>query len=126
MSGQPAPPVSGVDIRTFLIADVRGYTRFTRQHGSEKAARLAQRFAELVGDAVASRAGRVVELRGDEALAVFSSERQAVRAAIELQATLSEETRADPDLPLPVGIGIDAGEVVPVGDGFRGSALNLA
>ena len=32
----------------------------------------------------------------------------------------------DPDLPLSVGIGLDAGEAVPVGDGYRGAALNLA
>ena len=57
--------------RTFLIADVRGYTRFTRERGDAEAARLAERFAELARDAVEARSGRVIELRGDEALAVF-------------------------------------------------------
>src|SRR5690348_5837844 len=112
--------------RTFLFADVRGYTRFTREHGDSEAARLATRFAQLAREAVASRSGRVVELRGDEVMAVFDDELQAVRAALELQATLTEEMASDPSLPLNVGIGIDAGEAVPVGDGFRGSALNLA
>ena len=32
-------------IKTFLIADVRGYTRFTSERGDEAAARLATRFA---------------------------------------------------------------------------------
>jgi hypothetical protein len=32
----------------------------------------------------------------------------------------------DPDLPLRVGIGIDSGEAVPVEQGYRGAALNLA
>ena len=36
------------------------------------------------------------------------------------------ETVADPTLPLAVGIGLDAGEAVPVDDGYRGGALNLA
>ena len=36
------------------------------------------------------------------------------------------ETIADPTLPLAVGIGLDAGEAVRVGDGYRGGALNLA
>jgi class 3 adenylate cyclase len=31
------------EIRTFLIADVRGYTVFTQEHGDEAAARLAPR-----------------------------------------------------------------------------------
>ena len=48
------------------------------------------------------------------------------RAAVELQAGLLQATRSAPDLPLPVGIGLDAGEAVPVESGFRGGALNLA
>jgi hypothetical protein len=37
-----------------------------------------------------------------------------------------EETVADPSFPLPVGIGLDAGEAVPLKAGYRGGALNLA
>ncbi len=73
-----------------------------------------------------ARGGRVVELRGDEALAVFSSARQAVAAAVDLQERLVDETIDDPELPMPVGIGLDAGEAVPLEEGYRGGALNLA
>ncbi|HEX4941532.1 MAG TPA: AAA family ATPase, partial [Actinomycetota bacterium] len=111
---------------TFLIADVRGYTRFTRERGDAAAATLAKKFADLSRDAVEARGGRVLELRGDEALAVFESPAQAVRAALELQATCAEESLSDPDVPLPVGIGIDSGEAVPVEEGYRGRALNMA
>jgi WD40 repeat protein/class 3 adenylate cyclase len=112
--------------RTFLIADVRGYTQFTRERGDAEAARLALRFADLARDAVEARSGRVIELRGDEALAVFESSAQAVLAATELIASCAEEMEADPTLPLGVGVGIDAGEAVPVEGGFRGAALNTA
>jgi class 3 adenylate cyclase len=64
-------------IKTFLIADVRGYTRFTQERGDEAAARLATRFAELAREAIEAAGGTLVELRGDEALAVFDSARQA-------------------------------------------------
>jgi len=113
-------------VLTFLIADVRGYTRFTRERGDAAAAVLAKRFADLARDAVEARGGRVIELRGDEALAVFESAPQAVRAAVEFQATCAEESEADPAFPLPVGIGIASGEAVPVEDGYRGVALNMA
>ena len=112
--------------RTFLIADIRGYTRFTQERGDAAAARLAKRFAELARDSVEARGGRVIELRGDEALAVFVSPDQAVRAAVELQAVCAEDVAADPTLPLRAGVGIDVGEAVPVEDGFRGAALNTA
>jgi WD40 repeat protein len=68
----------------------------------------------------------VIELRGDEALAVFESPSQAIRAAIDLRAACLEEEAADPTLPLHVGIGIDSGDAVPVEEGYRGSALNRA
>ena len=70
---------------------------------------------------VEGREGRLIELRGDEALVVFDSARQALRAAVELQARV-----AAAELTLGVGIGLDAGEAVPVGDGYRGGALNLS
>jgi adenylate cyclase len=116
--------VGGSGIRTFLIADVRGYTRLTRERGDAAAARLTRKLAYLASDAVEARGGGVIELRGDEALAVFDSAAQAVRAAVEFQATCGEEAAAEPDLPLGVGIGIDVGEAVPVGEGYRGAALN--
>lgn len=120
-------PVGGrARIRTFLIADVRGYTLFTQERGDEAAAKLAARFAAISREAVDDHGGSVIELRGDEALAVFDSARQAIRAATLLQQRFLEETEADPTLPLPVGIGLDAGEAVPVERGYRGGALNLA
>src|SRR2546426_8126919 len=98
--------------RAFLIADIRGWTSFTRERGAAAAGRLAKAFADLARDAVEARGGIVFELRGDEAVAVFNEPAQAVRAAVELQATLGEATAEDPTLPLLVGIGVDAGEVV--------------
>ena len=113
-------------IKTFLIADVRGYTTFTQERGDEAAAELTSKFAELARSAITRGGGALIEVRGDEALAVFDSARQAIRVATDLQEQLVAETIADPTLPLAVGIGLDAGEAVRVGDGYRGGALNLA
>src|SRR5207245_5264259 len=77
-------------------------------------------------DGVEGRGGSVIELRGDEALAVFASPRQAIRVAVDLQQHFVDETLDDPSLPLMVGIGLDAGEAVPVEGGYRGGALNMA
>ncbi|HEX6779325.1 MAG TPA: adenylate/guanylate cyclase domain-containing protein, partial [Ktedonobacterales bacterium] len=114
------------DILVFLIADVRGYTRFTLEHGDEAAARLTTRFATLVREAVLIWHGHLIELRGDEALACFSSVRQALQAAVEMQEHFIQATKENLKLPLPVGIGLDAGEAVPVEAGYRGAALNQA
>lgn len=114
------------ELRTFLFADVRGYTRFTQEHGNEAAARLVSTFAAIMRAGARARGGRVIELRGDEALAVFGSARQALRAAVDLQKRFAEESDRNPLLPLRIGMGLDAGEAVQLEDGYRGEALNLA
>jgi class 3 adenylate cyclase len=109
-------------IRTFLIADIRGYTIYTQEQGDEGAAALAARFAADLEPVVTEHGGQLLELRGDEALVVFSSARQAIRAAVALQ----QRFAGPDDQAIPVGIGLDAGEAVPVRGGFRGAALNTA
>ncbi len=122
IGGREVEHETGVaQLRTFLIADVRGYTRYTQQHGDEAAAKLAATFADLVRSTVKEHDGRLIELRGDEALVVFESARNALRAAIAMQAVFERE-----DMARGVGIGLDAGEAVPVGKGYRGGALNMA
>jgi YVTN family beta-propeller protein len=114
------------ELHTFLIADVRGYTRFSDENGDEAASDVVRRFAAIVHDAIPPRGGRVLELRGDEALCVFSSARAALWAAVELQQRFRERIDGEPAFPLGVGIGLDAGEAVPTEGGYRGRALNVA
>ena len=58
---------------------------------------------------------------GDEVVSVFESPRRALRAALAVQAAVAEA-----GFPLGVGVGLDAGEAVEVGDDYRGGALNTA
>lgn len=125
--GAPKQRVLTAAILVFLIADIRGYTRFTQEHGDAAAARLTNRFSELAHAIADQYDGRVVEVRGDEVLAVFASARQGLHAAHMLQARCAEEASTHPDLPLMIGIGLDVGEPIPVEDGgYRGAALNRA
>src|SRR6476659_5716934 len=84
-SSQATPPVAGADIRTFLFADMRGYARFTQEHGDEAASTLAGRFADVVRATVPENEGERLELRRDEASSAFRWARQALRASVELQ-----------------------------------------
>jgi class 3 adenylate cyclase len=114
-------------VHTFLIADIRGYSRFTENFGDEAAAELSRAFADVVREIVETHDGELREMRGDEALAVFASARQAIRAAVELQDQLEDQTDSDVQIPCKVGVGIDSGEAVALEDGsFRGAALNIA
>ena len=77
-------------VRSFLVADIRGYTSYTAAHGDEAAARLVEHFATLVSDGVTAWSGTLVKLRGDEALAAFGSPRSALRAAVDRQTAFAD------------------------------------
>jgi class 3 adenylate cyclase len=124
--GDTHTPGSGADIRTFLFADMRGYTRFTQEHGDDAASVLAGRFADLVRETVPEFEGELLELRGDEVLCVFRSARQALRASAYLQRCLRSGTDNEAAFPIGVGMGLDAGEAVPTQGGYRGASLNRA
>ncbi|MDP9256249.1 MAG: hypothetical protein M3Q31_06825 [Actinomycetota bacterium] len=109
---------------------MRGYTGVTQEHGDEAAAELARAFATTTRAVAVRCEGAVIELRGDEALVVFASARQALRAAVELQEAFAGRSADSTALPLGVGIGVDAGEAVPLEHGLprrssqpRGEAL---
>jgi class 3 adenylate cyclase/tetratricopeptide (TPR) repeat protein len=114
------------DIQVFLITDVRGYSTYTDEHRDEEAAQLALRFAALAAAAIQAHGGQVLEVRGDEVLAVFTSARAALRAAILLQEQVGQASATTPEQPIRCGIGIEAGEAVAVPGGYRGQAINLA
>jgi class 3 adenylate cyclase len=113
-------------VRTFLIADIRGYSRYTEECGDEAAAALSKKFTRIASDVSEEFGSELVEVRGDEALLVFTSARASIRAGVDLQARFREASE-ELEIPLRVGIGIDSGEAVQIEDGsFRGSALNVA
>lgn len=119
-----AAPLS--HLRTFLIADLRESTRFASERGEATAAELVARFEALVREGVAARDGQVIESRGNEVVVAFGLARQALRAALDLQERAARAGATEPHGPLPMGIGLDAGEAVPTEGGYRGGALNLA
>lgn len=105
---------------------MRGYSGFTDREGNEAAARLAARFEVLAREVVTAGGGHVLDIRGDEVAADFASPSRALQTAMELQQRFAAVLREDPSLPLRVGVGVDVGEAVSVGDGYRGGALNRA
>jgi class 3 adenylate cyclase len=119
LSGTPA-------VNTFLFTDISGYTRFTQEQGDEAAARLIVRYVGILRPTVEAGGGRLVGLHGDGALVVFASARRALQTALELQARFAQATQLDATLPLVVGMGLDAGESMPVEGTYLGRSVNLA
>ena len=81
---------------------------------------MADVFVGLGRESVETAGGVVIGVRGDEIVGMFDSPRRAVQAAIDLQ------ERMDAELPLPVGVGLDVGEVEVADGNYVSGALNLA
>jgi adenylate cyclase len=119
-------PAAEPELRTFLFADTHGYTAFTAQQGDTAGVDFQTVYYQITAERIQARAGRVIDLFGDAACGVFVSPRQAIQAAIELQDQFERAIQTERQLPLTLGIGVEAGEAIPSGGRYVGSAVNLA
>ena len=126
VSASGRAPSGGSPTRGFLFADLRDYTRYVESHGAAAAADLLLRYRSIVRDAVARYDGSEIKTEGDSFYVVFA----AVSAAVQCGLAISEAATHPPGdpapSPIPVGIGIHAGETIETPDGFVGSAVNIA
>jgi class 3 adenylate cyclase len=120
MADSDAPPIRG-----FFFADLRGYTEFVERHGDQAASVLLGSYRSLVRAAVADFRGAEIRTEGDGFYVVFPSPSSAIRCGLQILQQAAASTAAAGEA-LPVGIGIHAGETEEGGEGFVGSAANIA
>jgi class 3 adenylate cyclase len=103
----------------FLIADLSGYSALTEAHGDMSAAKIVNRYVDLVrsvlqpGTHLAERTGDEVLIMGTEAMGVL-------RTAIGLRGAVEKE----PYFPV-VHAGMHAGKVLEQDGHYYGTTLNL-
>lgn len=99
---------------TVLISDIRGYTTMLEDMNVAEASNLAMGFLRAVELPIISYNGMIQDVRGDEIVAVFDSEPDAVRAGLAMLRSLREHNRERTALgseELRAGIGINTGAV---------------
>jgi adenylate cyclase len=127
-----------------LFADIRGFTPLAEGLSPEATIYLLNRFFSQMIKAIQKHQGIIVNFLGDAIVAFFDplddplphTVRQAVRCALEMQQAMGKVNSPNGKMavpPLPIGIGLHAGEVV-VGNigsenraqyGIIGSEVNL-
>ena len=112
--------------RGFLFCDLRDYTAFVEAHGDQAAAELLGDYRAIVRDALGATGGGEIRTEGDSFYIVFSSVGAAVRCGLAIVAEAARASAARADRPIRVGVGVHAGESVAEGEGFVGSAVNIA
>ncbi len=115
--------------RVVMLTDMKSFSRMTEEDGSVLTAKAIQRHRDLLLPVVERNGGHGKSTGGDGLVAAFTTPRQAVLAAAEMQRTLSDYNANHPsEREMAVRIGIADGEVVldKGGRPFIGAALNLA
>ena len=123
----PGEPYVETAFRAIVFTDLEGSTALTQRLGDAGAMAVLRRHDAVVREALAAHGGSEVQHTGDGVMASFPSVTGALRAASQIQQSLSS---AAPDgaEPLAVGvrIGIAAGEPVTERDDLFGAAVQLA
>lgn len=110
---------------TALISDIRGYTTMLEDMNVSEASNLAMGFLRAVEVPIVSNNGMIQDVRGDEIVAVFESEADAVRAGLGMLRSLREHSRervAHGSEELQAGIGLNTG---PLGIGLVGGVNRM-
>ncbi len=118
--GDPAPLPSG--FVTLLMTDVEGSTALVQRLG-ERYGKLLDGTRALLTDAVSAAGGLVVDWRADDFFAAFETPRAGLEAAVAIQRSLRERSRAD-DLRVRVRAGIHSGYPTLRGAAYIGLAVH--
>lgn len=111
---------------TILFTDIEGSTEMIERLGDSEAALLVKEHNELVRAQVDAHGGFEVKFRGDGFMLAFTSAAKGLRCAIAIQQEMKVFAQRHPEAPCRVRVGINAGEAVPDGNDFLGTAVNIA
>jgi class 3 adenylate cyclase len=112
---------------TVIFTDLFGSTSVFEALGNVKATQAVTQVTGWIATVVESHGGRVVKMLGDGVLALFSDNRQAVNAVVEMQRAHQRRlTQVPVTRRMPIRIGVASGEVEFVAGDCYGDAVNVA
>lgn len=120
---------------TVLFADLSGFTSYSEQVDMEQVKALAHEAGEKLGEIVERYGGVVDKIIGDAVMAVFGAPvsheddpERAVRAALDMQAYVTEHSETFARLPLTIGINSGEAMYAPIGGHYTviGDTVNTA
>jgi class 3 adenylate cyclase/predicted alpha/beta hydrolase len=128
--GEPAPagaePPAASGVCTVLFTDVEGSTALTERLGDAKARAVLRNHERIVREALRAHDGAEVKAMGDGFMASFSSATRALECAIAMQRAFAAHAEEQPETPIRVRIGLNAGEPIAEDEDLFGTAVILA
>jgi class 3 adenylate cyclase/predicted alpha/beta hydrolase len=114
-------PVAPSGLVTILFTDMEGSTTQTQRLGDAAAQDVLRTHNRVIRDALKEHSGSEIKHTGDGVMASFGSAKGALECAVAIQRGLAEQ-----DTPIPVRIGLNAGEPVAEDADLFGSSVQLA
>jgi class 3 adenylate cyclase len=111
---------------TIMFTDVEGFTPLLRALDEDEAHELVHVHSWTVRECVQRKGGFEVKALGDGFMLVFTTARQALRCAVDIQRALSEYSREHPQRPLLLRMGINSGDTFRHGEDYFGLAVSMA
>jgi adenylate cyclase len=113
-------------LAAILSADVKGYSRLMEDN-EEDTVRTITAYRELMVKKIQKEDGRVVDAKGDNLLAEFSSVVDAVRCAVDIQKEVGTQNAQLPEnRQMEFRIGVNLGDVIEEGETIYGDGVNIA
>ena len=114
-------------LAAIAVADVVGYSRLMEADEAGTLAALKERRKTILEPTIRDRGGRIVKVMGDGVLIEFTSAVNAVDAALDLQARMTQANRSvAEDRHILLRIGINLGDVIGDGSDIYGDGVNIA
>jgi adenylate cyclase len=113
-------------LAAILSADAKDYSRLM-EDDEEATVRTITAYRELMVSQIQNQNGRIVDAKGDNLLAEFSSVVDAVRCAVEIQKQLRKRNAELAEhRKMEFRIGVNLGDVIEEGETIYGDGVNIA
>jgi len=111
---------------TVLFTDIAGSTAMTQDLGDAVAQQVVRAHNRIVRDALTTCNGKEIKHTGDGIMASFSTTSNGVEGAMNIQIETKKHNANNPDLPLHIKIGLNAGEPISEDNDLFGSTVQMA
>ncbi len=125
-SPEPQQSAPSGDTHTILFTDMASSTTLADKLGDAAAQEVRRAHNQIVRSALDSNGGNEIKHTGDGIMASFSTASSALDSAIAIQRGVAAHKEAQPDSPLGVYVGLNAGEPIAEDDDLFGTSINLA
>ncbi len=123
---KPKPKEEQAGPVTVMFTDIAGSTAMTQSMGDAEAQQVVRAHNRIVREALSANAGKEVKHTGDGIMASFARTSDGVNATIQMQLETAKHNEANPELPLHLKIGLNAGEPIAEDNDLYGTVVQLS